>query len=68
MRKNDEIIGLVQGVGSNSEGVVKIDNFVCFVPYALEGEKVRFKVLKVNKNIRKIMIGFFKGVIYCELR
>ena len=51
MRKNDEIIGLVQGVGSNSEGVVKIDNFVCFVPYALEGEKVRFKVLKVNKNI-----------------
>lgn len=51
MRKNDEIIGLVQGVGSNSEGVIKIDNFVCFVPYALEGEKVRFKVLKVNKNI-----------------
>ena len=51
MRKNDEIIGLVEGIGSNSEGVIKIDNFVCFVPYALMGEKVRFKVLKVNKNI-----------------
>ncbi len=51
MRKNDEIIGLVEGVGSNSEGVIKIDNFVCFVPFALMGEKVRFKVLKVNKNI-----------------
>ncbi len=51
MRKNDEIIGIVEGVGSNSEGVVKIDNFVCFVPFSLIGEKVRFKVLKVNKNI-----------------
>ena len=51
MRKNDEIIGVVSGVGSNSEGVIKVDNFVCFVPYSLVGEKVRFKVLKVNKNI-----------------
>ncbi len=51
MRKNDEIIGIVSGIGSNSEGVIKIDNFVCFVPYALTSEKVRFKVLKVNKNI-----------------
>ena len=51
MHKNDEIIGIVSGIGSNSEGIVKIDNFVCFVPYSLIGEKVRFKVLKVNKNI-----------------
>ena len=51
MRKNDEIIGIVEGIGSNSEGILKIDNFVCFVPFALVGEKVCFKVLKVNKNI-----------------
>ena len=51
MRKNDELIGNVSAIGSNMEGVVRIENFVCFVPYALVGEKVKFKVLKVTKNI-----------------
>ena len=51
MRKNDEFIGNVSAVGSNMEGVIRLDNYVCFVPFALLGEKVKFKVLKTTKNI-----------------
>ena len=51
MRKNDEFIGNVSAVGSNMEGVIRVDNYVCFVPFALAGEKVKFKVLKTTKNI-----------------
>ena len=51
MRKNDELIGNVSAIGSNMEGIVRIENFVCFVPYALVGEKIKFKVLKITKNI-----------------
>ena len=51
MRKNDELIGNVSAIGSNMEGIVRIDEFICFVPYALLGEKIKFKVLKTTKNI-----------------
>ena len=51
MKKNDVITAVITNIGSNSEGIVKIDGIVCFIPFALVGEKVEFKVLKVNKNI-----------------
>ncbi len=51
MKKNDVITQVITNIGSNSEGIVKIDGIVCFIPFALVGEKVTFKVLKVNKNI-----------------
>ena len=51
MKKNDELIGKVVAIGSNMEGIIKVDGFVCFVPYALLGENVKFKILKVTKNI-----------------
>ncbi len=50
MEKNDELIGVVSGMGSNGEGVIKLDNNIIFVPYTLMGEKVRFKVLKVTNK------------------
>ncbi len=51
MKKNDIVTAHIVGYGSNAEGIAKVDNVVCFVPFALVGEKVTFKVLKVNKNI-----------------
>ena len=50
MKKNDEVIGVVTALGCNYEGIVKINDTVCFVPFALVGEKVTFKVLKVSKT------------------
>ena len=50
MQKNEEKVGLVVGLGSNGEGIIKQDGQVVFVPYALVGEKIRYKALKVDKK------------------
>ncbi len=50
MQKNEEKVGLVVGLGANGEGIIKQDGVVVFVPYALVGEKVRYKVLKVTSK------------------
>ncbi len=50
MKKNEEKVGLVVGLGSNGEGIIKQEGQVVFVPYALVGEKIRYKVLKVDKK------------------
>ena len=50
MEKN-EIINLeITDIGINGEGIAKLDNFVIFIPFALKGELVKVKILKVNKN------------------
>ena len=52
MKKNDILKGTISSMGYNGEGIVKYqDGTVCFVPFAIEGEEVSFKVLKTNKNI-----------------
>ena len=51
MKKNDILTGIVTSYGSEGEGIVKIDGYTVFLPFAIPGEKVRFKVLKVQKNI-----------------
>ena len=50
MQKNEEKVGIVVGLGSNGEGIVKEDGQVVFVPYSLVGEKIRYKILKVEKK------------------
>ena len=50
MKKNDEFIGIVCGINSNGEGIIKHDGAVIFVPFTLYGEKVRVKVLKVSSK------------------
>ena len=51
MEKNDVLTAIVEGLGSNGEGVVKHEGVTFFVPACLPGERVRFKVLKVKGNI-----------------
>ncbi len=48
MKKNEERVGTVSAIGSNGEGVIKQDGAVVFVPYALVGEKIKYKVLKAT--------------------
>ena len=50
VEKNKTYINTVTGFGADGEGVVKEDNFPVFVPYALEGEKIEYKIVKVLKN------------------
>ncbi len=51
MVKNQVLKGIVEGLGTNGEGVIKMGDTTVFVPYALVGEEVSFKVLFVKGNI-----------------
>ncbi len=50
MKKNEERVGVVSAMGSNGEGIIKQDGTVVFLSYALTGEKVKYKVLKVSSK------------------
>lgn len=48
--KNEERICEVLDNGFSGEGICRIDNQVIFVPNAIKGEKVKIKIIKINKN------------------
>jgi 23S rRNA (uracil1939-C5)-methyltransferase len=50
VQKNEEYILSINGMGYEGEGVGKIEDFTIFVPEALTNEKVKVKIVKVNKN------------------
>ena len=50
VKKNEEYIIYIKGFGHDGEGVGKVDEFTLFTPMTLKGEKVKVKVVKVNKN------------------
>ena len=51
LKKNDIITVVISDLGSEGEGVSKFNEYVVFVPYALIGERINVKVLKVKGNI-----------------
>ncbi len=50
MKKNEVYVGEVQAIGSNGEGIIKEGGTVVFVPFALVGEKIKYKILKVTSK------------------
>ena len=50
MKKNEERVGVVVGLGASGEGIIKQDGIIVFVPFTLIGEKVKYKVLKVTSK------------------
>lgn len=50
MKKNEEYDVEIIDNGFEGEGIAKINEMTVFVPEALKGEKVKIKILKVNKN------------------
>ena len=51
LHKNEIYEGIVEGLGTDGEGILKIDGTTVFVPFCVIGEKVKFKVLKVKNYI-----------------
>lgn len=51
VQKNEIYEGRVEDLTSEAHGVVKIDRYPIFIPFALEGELIRFKVVKTNKKL-----------------
>lgn len=50
VQKNEILTGKVQSFGSDGEGVVRVEDCVFFVPYALPEEEISFRVLKIKGN------------------
>lgn len=50
VEKNKEYILDISSMGYEGEGVGKVEDFTIFVPGALIKEKVKVKIVKVNKN------------------
>ncbi len=51
LEKNQSVCAVIEGIGSNGEGIVRHEGVTFFVPACLPGEKVRFKLLKLKGNI-----------------
>ncbi len=50
LQKNDILTVTCDSIGTNGEGIVRLDGMTLFVPYFLTGERARVKVLKVKGN------------------
>ena len=48
--KDDSVTLVIEDMGSDGEGIGKIDGFAFFVKDALIGDKVEAKVMKVKKG------------------
>lgn len=46
----DIVEGRVLDFGSDGEGIIKIDGYPVFVPYAIKGEDIRAKIVYVKKD------------------
>ncbi len=51
MEKNDKIVAVADGLGTNGEGIVRHEGVTLFVPYLISGEKAEIKILKRKGNI-----------------
>lgn len=50
VNKNEDYIVNIVGEGYEGEGVARIENFPIFIQGALLNEKIKIKIVKVNKN------------------
>lgn len=50
VKKNEEYIIDISGMGYDGEGIGKVENFTVFIPGAIEGENAKVKILSVKKN------------------
>ena len=48
--RNDELTLMIDGLGSEGQGIGRHEGFAVFVPYALPGERVRAHVIKPGKS------------------
>ena len=50
MKINDIYEVTINDEDDVGNGITRIDNFVVFVPYALKDEKIKVKIIKLNKR------------------
>ena len=50
MRKNDIVTVRIEDIGSNGEGIGKIEGYALFIKDAVIGDVVEAKIMKAKKN------------------
>ncbi len=50
IQKNDEFIVTIESMGSEGEGIGRVDGYPLFIKDVVDGDKVKVKVLKAKKN------------------
>lgn len=50
LKKNDFIDAEIVAMSSDGNGIAKIDQFVIFVPYSAVGDRLRLRIVKVQKS------------------
>lgn len=50
LKKNEQYVTEIVDIGSQGEGIGKIDDFTVFVPNALPNDKAEVKIVKLKKN------------------
>ena len=60
LKKNDEIISVIENYGYEGEGVARFEGIPVFVPFAAVGDKLKIKIVKVNKTH---MFGIISEII-----
>ena len=58
VKKNDEFIIDIEDLGTDGEGIGKIQGYTLFVKDALTGDKVRVKIMKTFRNNRAIRMAY----------
>jgi len=51
MQKNDVITVVAETLGTNGEGVARLNEYVIFIPYLMPGERATVRVLRVKDKI-----------------
>ena len=51
MEKNDVVEAVCESIGTQGEGIAKVNGCTVFVPYLLSGEKAKIRILKVKNNV-----------------
>lgn len=50
LKKNDRVTLQIEALGSEAEGIARIDDFVVFIPFALPGETVDALIVSVKRH------------------
>ena len=50
IKKNDKVTVRIEDIGSNGEGIGKIDGYTLFIKDAVIGDVVEAKIMKAKKN------------------
>ena len=60
MKINDIYEVIINDEDDIGNGITRIDDFVVFIPYALKDEKIKIKIIKINK---RFAIGRIEKII-----